>query len=185
MFNEKIKLFREANKLTQNEVAEYLNISPQSVSKWERGESLPNIDHLPKLSKLYKCKIDDFFNENSVESIADNQNAIKNINVNSVKNAFDILKTVYIDNGDKAKLKDFLKHDKDTINFILTIAKYMATKNELNPSILMMDFKIGYMCATTFFNGFDNLNLTKTIVANDYKVDLNNTNHFISFLSSL
>lgn len=36
---ENLKKYRVMKNLTQEEVAEYLSITPQSVSKWERGDS--------------------------------------------------------------------------------------------------------------------------------------------------
>ena len=38
---ENLKKYRVLKDLTQEDVAEYLGITPQSVSKWERGESYP------------------------------------------------------------------------------------------------------------------------------------------------
>ena len=40
---ENLKKYRILKNLTQEDVAEYLRITPQSVSKWERGESYPDI----------------------------------------------------------------------------------------------------------------------------------------------
>ena len=63
MFKKKLKEIRMQNGLTQKEVAEYLCISPQSISKWENGEATPSIEFLPKLSELFNCSIDDLFKE--------------------------------------------------------------------------------------------------------------------------
>ena len=63
MLSKKLREKREEAELTQNEVAEELHVSPQSISKWERGEALPSVEFLPKLAEIYNCKIDDFFNE--------------------------------------------------------------------------------------------------------------------------
>ena len=60
MFKKKLKEIRMQNGLTQKEVAEYLCISPQSISKWENGEATPSIEFLPKLSELFNCSIYDF-----------------------------------------------------------------------------------------------------------------------------
>ena len=49
---------RRKNKLTQLEVAEKLNYSDKAVSKWEQGESLPGIEVLYKLAKLYGVSMD-------------------------------------------------------------------------------------------------------------------------------
>lgn len=46
----KIRMLRKEKKMTQEELAEYLHISSQAVSKWETGASSPDIDTLPKLA---------------------------------------------------------------------------------------------------------------------------------------
>lgn len=54
-----LKKFRKTAKLTQEQVAEKLNVSRQSVAKWESGESLPDIENCILLAKLYNVTIDD------------------------------------------------------------------------------------------------------------------------------
>jgi len=44
--------------LTQAEVGERLGVSPQSVSNWERGETLPDVSLLPDLACMLRCSID-------------------------------------------------------------------------------------------------------------------------------
>lgn len=63
MFHEKLKEIRVQKEKTQKDLADYLNISPQSVSKWENGEALPSLEYLPKIAKFYNCAIDSFFEE--------------------------------------------------------------------------------------------------------------------------
>ena len=48
---------RRKNKLTQLEVAEKLNYSDKSVSKWERGESLPDVYILSQIADLYGVSV--------------------------------------------------------------------------------------------------------------------------------
>ena len=55
---EKIASLRPANKMTQAELAEKLNYSDKSVSKWERGEALPDIEVLAKMSRLFNVSLD-------------------------------------------------------------------------------------------------------------------------------
>ncbi len=50
---------RKAHSLSQDELADKLNVSRQAVSKWERGESYPDTNNLIALAKLYKMSIDD------------------------------------------------------------------------------------------------------------------------------
>ncbi len=47
MIGEKIRKLRRDRNLTQEEVAQHLGISFQSVSKWERGDGYPDITLLP------------------------------------------------------------------------------------------------------------------------------------------
>lgn len=44
--------------MTQEDVAEFLGITPQSVSKWERGESYPDITLLPALANIFETSVD-------------------------------------------------------------------------------------------------------------------------------
>ncbi len=55
---ENIKKYRILKDLTQEDVAEYLGITAQSVSKWERGESYPDITFLPALANLFETSVD-------------------------------------------------------------------------------------------------------------------------------
>lgn len=53
-----LKKYRMQKELTQEEVAEYLGITAQSVSKWERGESYPDITLLPALANIFETSVD-------------------------------------------------------------------------------------------------------------------------------
>lgn len=55
---ERIKEARTKNRLTQNDVANALQVSPQAVSKWERGENAPDISLFPKLAVLLGVSTD-------------------------------------------------------------------------------------------------------------------------------
>lgn len=50
---------RQTQKLTQEDLAFKLHISRQAVSMWETGSSMPNLDILIKLSKLYNITINE------------------------------------------------------------------------------------------------------------------------------
>ena len=56
-----IKKLRMDRKITQEEVAEYLGISFQAVSKWETGTTMPDITLLPKIADFFGVRIDDLF----------------------------------------------------------------------------------------------------------------------------
>lgn len=55
---ENLKKYRLLKNLTQEDVAEYLGITAQSVSKWERGESYPDITFLPALANIFETSVD-------------------------------------------------------------------------------------------------------------------------------
>ncbi|MBQ7881068.1 MAG: helix-turn-helix transcriptional regulator [Clostridia bacterium] len=61
---------RKANKLTQLELAEKLNYSDKAISKWERGESLPDIAILKQLADMYGVGIDYIVTKHSEETKA-------------------------------------------------------------------------------------------------------------------
>ena len=61
-----IATYRKAKGLTQAELAEKLNYSDKSISKWERGEGFPDIFTLKELADFFGIKINDFFSEKPV-----------------------------------------------------------------------------------------------------------------------
>lgn len=56
----KLKDARERAGLTQEQVAQAVMVSRQTVSNWENGKSLPDIISVMKLSDLYKISVDEF-----------------------------------------------------------------------------------------------------------------------------
>lgn len=53
---------RKLYQYTQEDVAQKVGVSRQSVAKWEAGESLPDLDSIVALSKLYNVTIDNLIN---------------------------------------------------------------------------------------------------------------------------
>lgn len=81
----KLYELRKNNGLSQEELAEKLNVSRQAISKWECGESLPDTDNLITISKLYKISLDELvgnsyseFKDNIDSSVEEKQNDISN-----------------------------------------------------------------------------------------------------------
>ena len=58
--NEKLAELRKARGLTQQEIAEALDVSRQAVSRWEVGTATPTLDNLSSLSRLYGVPLDYF-----------------------------------------------------------------------------------------------------------------------------
>ncbi len=71
-FGEKITMIRKENNLTQEQFAEMLNVSRQSVSKWELGISFPDTEKLIRIGKLFSCSLD-YLLKDEIESKDVNQ----------------------------------------------------------------------------------------------------------------
>lgn len=54
-----LKACRERAALTQQELAEIINVDRSAISKWETGEFLPRTDKLPAIAKALDCTIDE------------------------------------------------------------------------------------------------------------------------------
>ena len=57
----RIRALRTRRGLTQEALAAEMGVSPQSVSKWERGMALPDISMLPELSVFFGVSLDELF----------------------------------------------------------------------------------------------------------------------------
>lgn len=64
--------------ITQEKLADYLNVSFQAVSKWENGTSSPDISLLPKISTYFGVTIDELFTFNSDAHIERIENMLQN-----------------------------------------------------------------------------------------------------------
>ena len=56
---EKILKLRTEQELSQGELAERLEVSRQSVSKWETGQSVPDLDKIIRLADLFGVTVDE------------------------------------------------------------------------------------------------------------------------------
>lgn len=65
-FCKNLKRLRLAKHLTQEQAAAALGVSPQSISRWECGTTLPDVTMLPTIARLYCVTIDDLYRETSV-----------------------------------------------------------------------------------------------------------------------
>ncbi|MBQ2058057.1 MAG: helix-turn-helix domain-containing protein [Oscillospiraceae bacterium] len=53
-----LKAYRKKNGYTQDDIAEKLGVSRQAVAKWERGESVPDIESVVSLAGIYGVTVD-------------------------------------------------------------------------------------------------------------------------------
>ncbi len=57
--NDRLRQLRLMKKMTQEELAEKMNVSRQSVAKWENGESVPDMIKCSELAKIFGLEIQD------------------------------------------------------------------------------------------------------------------------------
>lgn len=64
-FNEKLVMLRKQQNLSQEQVSEKLGVARQTVSKWELGETTPEMNKLIIISKLYDITLDELMKEDN------------------------------------------------------------------------------------------------------------------------
>ena len=62
MLKENISMLRNVNGYSQEEVAEKVGVSRQAYAKWEKGETVPDVERCQKLAELYGTTIDSLIN---------------------------------------------------------------------------------------------------------------------------
>ena len=70
MFNlsENLKALRVSRGFTQEQAAELLGVSKQSVSRWENGVTCPDVTLLPALASFYETTVDDLLGNDREET---------------------------------------------------------------------------------------------------------------------
>lgn len=79
-FNEKLIMLRKQHNLSQEQVAEKLGVARQTISKWELGETTPEMDKLIIMSELYNITLDELMKEENEGKVVNDPN-----NTNSQK----------------------------------------------------------------------------------------------------
>ena len=68
-FGDKLSKLRKEANYTQEQFAELLGVSRQSVSKWESGVTYPETEKLVRIAKLFSCSVDYLLGESNEESV--------------------------------------------------------------------------------------------------------------------
>ncbi len=66
-FGANLKRVRKMRKISQEELADKLGVSRQSVSKWETGENYPSMNNIMCLCTIFKCNINELVNEDMTD----------------------------------------------------------------------------------------------------------------------
>jgi len=78
-FGENLKLIRKEHKLSQEELAEKLDVSRQAVSKWENGEAYPEMNNILELCKIFKCQINDLIHTEMCDITAFSKDIVSSV----------------------------------------------------------------------------------------------------------
>ncbi len=57
-FHTRLKQLRKTNELTQEQLAEYMGVSPQAISRWETGATYPDVSQIPLLAHIFHVSAD-------------------------------------------------------------------------------------------------------------------------------
>lgn len=96
--NEKIIKLRKDNNLSQEELGNKINVSRQAVSKWENGESNPELDKIREISKVFNVSYDYLLNDEICAQETKNDENVKNKKkkMNTALKIFLILILIYL-----------------------------------------------------------------------------------------
>lgn len=137
-FGKKLLDARKKANLSQEEIAEKLNITRQTVSKWESNETVPNINQVKLLAKIYKISLEELLNYNKVdeeiESIIKKTNTKTQDKINWTKvwsKKYPVLETYQ----SKVNIK---KYESD-LNNILTELQTKYNYNRLDAMLVLKD----------------------------------------------
>ena len=82
MLGDRIKLYRENKNMTQNDLADILEVSAGTVSKYESGNLEPSIESIKRLAEVFEISIDELLNDK------EDKFDISKINVLDIKRKF-------------------------------------------------------------------------------------------------
>ena len=87
-FNEKLIELRKKKGLSQEELGYKINVTRQTISKWELGQTSPEMDKLVELSKIFEISVDDLLNDSNlpINNTPDNNNNNNNNNDTTATN---------------------------------------------------------------------------------------------------
>ena len=94
-----LKRIRKENNLSQEQLADKLNVSRQSVSKWESGLAYPEMDKVLQICKMFDLSMDELLNQNVKEVNDEKKNKVE-INkyidsfLNFISKSYDMLNSM-------------------------------------------------------------------------------------------
>jgi len=102
IIGERIKKYRKDKEMTQEALAQVLDVSPQSVSKWECGDGYPDITLLPSIANFFEVTVDELIGNDEISANEDIQ-----------KNFFSVVHSLSPDDQLELTLKYHKKYPRD------------------------------------------------------------------------
>lgn len=84
-FSEKLIMLRKNKKWSQEDLGNELGVARQTVSKWELGETTPEMDKLLKMSEIFEITLDELMKEEDTNIESENINNISNSKAKFIK----------------------------------------------------------------------------------------------------
>lgn len=131
--SDNLKTIRKENNLSQEQLAEKLGVSRQAVSKWESGQSYPEMDKVLLICKLFNYNIDELMNENVKEV---NETKQSKININKYIDDFFAFITKTVDMLSSMKFRQKFKCFVEQIGIIIFLVCIFAIIGGIGSSIL-------------------------------------------------
>ncbi len=128
--SENLKKYRLLKNLTQEDVADLLGVTPQSVSKWERAECYPDITLLPALANIFKTSIDMLLGMDTIRAQQTLHDIHELASDYQKSGNFTLAENVY---------RDALRIYPDNAGMILGLAGIMALEDKSEEAIELME----------------------------------------------
>lgn len=94
MLGQNLKDMRIRNKYNQEDIAEQLGVTKQTISNWEKGKRTPDIDSLIELANIYQVTLDTLTGSDKRNECIEILNIVSNMNVDKRNKLLNFLKTV-------------------------------------------------------------------------------------------
>lgn len=158
---EYIAFLREKHNLTQYELADKLYVTHQAVSKWETGKSIPNIEIMVALTKLFNITIDELLQCNKTLN-----NDFKYLLDNYPRNY--VIYQLIKQKLDNVKLEEVL--------YLLSNDERKIVLNHIINNDLVVDIED----LLPYLNQNERLILLKSIIDKKFNIDISSIYHQLS-----
>lgn len=184
-FSENLIKQRKIKGLTQDDIAEAMEVSRQSVSKWENGESMPDFGKIVKLADLLEVSIDSLFDREHAIKTEQKIEAVQDVKIGFSSNwirtmiitvivliiggvaGFLIASSVRNDSAKKDSAKmDSAKPDRLEKISVSAVELYSTRDGDIVVEFVPSVYKEGYTYTIQFFDKFDHSKSCEVVYKN-------------------